>query len=188
MRARRFKFSDGDLERLYEEHSGDVLHYIARRVLDAQDAMDLMSETFATALASSKNFRGSSIAEARPWLFGIAGNLLRHYYRRGRIVQTAMRKLELERTELTIDEIAEIESFAQYQDLRLRVAAALNQLPDDFRSAVQMRAVQGMTYAETAARLGVTEALVRQRVSRGLRQLRAIVESTAPREAERVHG
>lgn len=166
------KLSDEDLERLYAENSQDLLRYLARRVFDAQDAMDLMSETFAQALASRNRFKGESLAEGRPWLFGIAGKLVHKYYRRGGVERTAAEKLRLERVELTSDDIAAIEKLGDLATVRRAVAGALKHLPADQQEAIQLRVVCEVPYCEAAKELGVSEDVVRQRVSRGLKHLR----------------
>ena len=54
--------------------------------------------------------------------------------------------------------------------------AALGALPDAEREAIEARVLDEADYGEIAARLQCSEAVVRQRVSRGLRRLRATVE------------
>ncbi|WP_433274128.1 CU044_5270 family protein [Actinosynnema sp. CS-041913] len=79
---------DGDLSgpdpgsvfgRLFDEHAGSLHGYLARRIGD-QAADDLVSETFLVALQQRHTYDPAR-AGVRPWLYGIAGNLLRRHVR-----------------------------------------------------------------------------------------------------------
>lgn len=64
---------------LFERHAGAVHRYLSKRV-GAIDAEDLVGETCATAYRTRGTFRPER-SDARPWLFGIATNLVHHYWR-----------------------------------------------------------------------------------------------------------
>jgi RNA polymerase sigma-70 factor (ECF subfamily) len=66
-------------EQLFDQHFDGVHGYLARRI-GRELARDLASETFATAFAVRRTY-DSERGEPRPWLFGIAHNLLRRHYR-----------------------------------------------------------------------------------------------------------
>jgi DNA-directed RNA polymerase specialized sigma24 family protein len=57
--------------------------FFTRRTYDVDAALDLTAETFARAFAARRRFRGSSDAQAGPWLFAIASGQLAAYPRRG---------------------------------------------------------------------------------------------------------
>jgi RNA polymerase sigma-70 factor (ECF subfamily) len=57
-----------------------------------------------------------------------------------------------------------------------RLLVALDALPDTQRDAIRAHVLDEQSYAELAERLGVAEATLRQRVSRGLARLRTTVE------------
>lgn len=144
-----------------------------RRTQNAELAADLTAETFAQALQSKKRFRrGNGVARA--WLFGIASHVLARSARRQQVEQRARQKLGLERLELDDDAIARIEQLAD-ADV---VALALDGLDESRRVAVHARIIEEQPYELIAERLSCSEAVVRQRVSRGLRQLRTSLEGT----------
>src|SRR3954453_8817826 len=72
-----------DISRLYRDHAKSLLVFLARRVYDPEVAMDLLAETFASAFVVRDQFRGQDDPDAVAWLYGIARNQLRHFYRRG---------------------------------------------------------------------------------------------------------
>lgn len=161
---------------MFDENAQALLRFFARRVIDLQVATDLTSETFAAALSSRRRFRGKTYDDLRPWLFGIAKNLLREYYRKGRVEQEAMRRLAMEPVEVSPDDITELEELAELVELRSRLAGHLGRLPAEQRIAIEQRILRGLEYSRISSDLGVTEATLRARVSRGLRSLRKELE------------
>jgi RNA polymerase sigma-70 factor (ECF subfamily) len=145
-----------------------VIGFFMRATQRADLAADLAAETFACALESVE---GYDPERGRPdqWLFGIARNVLRNSYRRGRVESAARRRLDMPRLELNDESIATIERLAADEG---PVLAALENLPATQRLAIQAHVVEERDYPEIAAELQCSEAVVRQRVSRGLRTLR----------------
>lgn len=67
---------------IFDRHFAEIDRYLARRV-GAALADDLVAETFVVALGSRGRY-DLGAADARPWLFGIAANLLRRHWRTAR--------------------------------------------------------------------------------------------------------
>lgn len=158
---------------LYRAECERMLVYFARRVYDAQLALDLVGETFARAYESRDRFTGE---DGAAWAWGIARNVLHDSYRRGDAERRALRRMGAERVELSDEECRRIEELAGLEDLRALVLAALEGLTPDQRAAVQLRVVDELDYPQVALRLGVSEATARARVSRGLRALAAALD------------
>jgi RNA polymerase sigma factor (sigma-70 family) len=155
----------------YELYAGRVLRYFAHRVAQPDVAFDLASETFATALERCRQFRGSTSEEEQGWLFAIAHSQLSHFWRRGAVERAALARLGIPGVTLDAEEIERIEALADFEAVRGQVKAALETLSGDQRDAVQMRVVGEMEYADIARHVGVSEDVIRARVSRGLRSL-----------------
>jgi RNA polymerase sigma-70 factor (ECF subfamily) len=66
---------------LYERHAPAVFRYLARRA-GPTAAEDLLSEVFIAALDARKRVVAHRSGSALPWLYGIAMNVLRRYFRR----------------------------------------------------------------------------------------------------------
>lgn len=149
-------------EALFRRHAPAVLGFFARRVDGPETAADLMAETFAAALLSSARYRPAR-EPAVAWLWAIARNKLADHHRGEAAGLRALRRLGIERVAL---DDADIERVAQ-----LAAAPDLAALPDDQRAAVEARVVEERSYGDIAAAAGTSEAVIRQRVSRGLRTL-----------------
>lgn len=162
----------------YDAYHRRVLIYLARRLPNAEIAFDLMSETFAKALANRRQFRGTTAEEEQGWLFAIARGELSHYWRRGTVEQSALAKLGIPRVSLTSAEVERVEQLADLSALRPRLVEGLAALPFDQRRAIELRVLAELDYETVAANLGVSEDVVRARVSRGLRTLGRLLGST----------
>jgi len=141
--------------------------WLVRATGDPEAAADLTAETFAAALAGRKRYRPDR-ASAATWLYGIAAHKLNDWRRRGYAEDRARRRMRMERIELTEDDLRELE----YLGGEVKAVELLDELPGGQRSAVRARLVDELTYGEIAFAEGVSEAVVRQRVSRGLAGLR----------------
>jgi RNA polymerase sigma-70 factor (ECF subfamily) len=102
-------------------------------------------------------------------LFGIARNVLATSYRRGRVDAAARERLGLPK--LVLDDHA-TQTIARLSSDKDPAALALADLPHEQRQAVEARVLDERDYAEIAGELQCSEAVVRQRLSRGLRALR----------------
>lgn len=147
-----------------------------RRTYDAEVALDLTAETFAQALKGCHRFRGETADDERAWLIGIAKHLHAQYVRKGVAESRAVRRLGLQLPRPDATEQARVIELAGGAELRAAVAAQLEALNADQRTAVHLRVVEELPYPEIAARLGVSEQTVRARVSRGLRTIAAELE------------
>jgi RNA polymerase sigma-70 factor (ECF subfamily) len=151
----------------YARHAEWVLGYLRRRSPDAELAADLAAEVFAAALAGRRRYRSSS-ESANSWLLAIASNKLNSALRSGYAERRARTRLDMRPIEVTGDDIARIDALGD----SVTVRALLEQLPEDQRAAIVAHVVDDRGYDEIAVGEGVTEAVVRKRVSRGLAGMR----------------
>lgn len=152
----------------YRHFERPMLGFFMNATGRAEVAADLTAETFARALESVANFDAAK-GRADQWLFGIARNVLSASYRRGRVDAAARERLGLPRLILD-DQTAE--SISRLSSRDDRATLALAELPPEQQHAIEARVLQQRDYAEIAGELQCSEAVVRQRVSRGLRALR----------------
>lgn len=157
--------------RFYEDMYEQALGFFARRTFDPETAFDLTAETFACVLRDLQSFRGETPEEGYAWFWAIARHQLWRWRDRGRVEQTALRRLQVEPLPLTEVEFERAEELADLAERRDELATALEALPADQRAAVRMRVIDECSYHEIAMRTGVSQQVVRARVSRGLRQL-----------------
>jgi RNA polymerase sigma factor (sigma-70 family) len=154
----------------YRRHVRGVLAFFRRRVGSAEVALDLTAETFAAALEASARYVPRP-EPARGWLYGIAWSKLHEAQRRGQAEETARRALGMGPIVLSDEAVERLEAIAG-------AGAMLEALPAEQRQAVRARVVDDRSYEEIAAELRCSPGVVRQRVSRGVRALRARLEAT----------
>jgi RNA polymerase sigma-70 factor (ECF subfamily) len=163
-------------EEVVREHSARVYRLAYRLSGNQQDAEDLTQETFV------RVFR--SLAEYTPgtfegWLHRITTNLFLDLARRRQRIRFDALPEDTERLagrERSPEQV--------YADLHLDpdVQSALDALPPDFRAAVVLCDIEGLSYEEIAATLGIKLGTVRSRIHRGRLQLREALRHRAPRE------
>ena len=161
---------------LYRRESPMLLTFCARRVLDAETALDLVAETFAQAFRSRRGFRGATEIEARAWLLTIARRQIAAYLKKGVLDRRLVERVGFQVPAMAPDEIAAVEDRAGLPALRATLGAELAKLTGEQREALRLRVVEERPYDEVARSLGITEATARARVSRGLRAMSAALE------------
>lgn len=154
----------------YDRHHMTLLGALRRRVGSTEVALDLTAEIFATALERCERFEDRGPGSATAWLFGIARFKLIDLYRDGAAENRARERLGLGRLVVDDQEIEALE--ARLSARQAGVQDALAALPADEQDAIRARVVDEDGYPMIAARFSVSESVVRQRVSRGLRRLR----------------
>jgi RNA polymerase sigma-70 factor (ECF subfamily) len=152
----------------YRRHVRGVLAFFRRRVGSAEVALDLTAETFAAALEASPRYQPRP-EPARGWLYGIAWNKLHEAQRRGRAEDTVRQALGMAPIVLSDEGIERIEAASG-------AGSMLEALPSERRAAVQARVVDERPYEEIAAEMLCSPSVVRQRVSRGVKAMRANLE------------
>ena len=146
-----------------------VLGFFVKATGRPELAADLAAETFARALESVDGYDRAK-GRADQWLFGIARNVLGSSYRAGRVEARARERLGM--GILVVDDHA-AHTIARLSECGEEAALALAALPEEQRRAIEARVVEGLDYGEIAGELRCSQAVVRQRVSRGLSTLRA---------------
>jgi RNA polymerase sigma-70 factor (ECF subfamily) len=157
--------------RLYRTHASALLVFFQRRVFDAELAMDLMADTFTVALDRGAAYRGSTARELSGWLWSIARSTLHDHELRVETRSRMDHRISRERRALSDGEIERIEELAGLSELRDAVRDHLDRLPEEQRTAVCLRVLEDMSYADIATRLDIAPAAARMRVSRGFRNL-----------------
>lgn len=159
----------------YCRHERGMLLFFLRRTSSAELAADLTAEVFAAALDAAQRFRPGP-RPAIAWLYGIANNKLAASYNRGRVEERARKRLQAEPLILNDEALERVEALADAGRRAEVVKELLAQLPADQHDAVRAYVLDERPYEEIARDLETSQAVVRQRVSRGLRSLRMNLE------------
>jgi RNA polymerase sigma-70 factor, ECF subfamily len=149
----------------YARHLAGVEAYFARRV-GREAAADLAAETFASALVARRRFIPREKTPAVGWLYAIAARRLVDFQRRE---LSGQRTLELLAGEAAVRQPTAPAPATVAVDLDLGL---LRHLSPDQRHAILAHIVEGRNYRQIASASRVSEASIRQRVSRGLSALR----------------
>jgi RNA polymerase sigma factor (sigma-70 family) len=156
---------------LFERHAPSVHRYLVKRV-GPENAEDLLGETFAIAFRSRGDY-DLSRHDARPWLFGIATNHARHFWRSEYRRQS---RTFLGLGDVTVpDHGDDAISSAFFSSQEGAVAHALAQLDDGHLDVLLLVAGPGFTYEEVSVALGIPIGTVRSRMSRARRRLRELL-------------
>jgi RNA polymerase sigma-70 factor (ECF subfamily) len=159
---------------------------IGRRLQSKVDPADLVQETFLKAHRHFDQLRGNTEAELVSWLrqilAGNVANLVRHYYgTRGRDVRLE-RELadELERSSQAwplglVAHQASPSQMAAHREEAVLLADALAGLPPDYGEVIVLRHLQGLPFAEVAARMGRSVDSVEKLWVRALARLRKVL-------------
>ena len=148
----------------FSEEFASLHRYLARRVgFSAAD--ELAAETFTVAFRSWEKL--DPARPVRPWLYGIAANVMRHHWRKERRMLRAYARTGVDPVSAE-DEPAE--------DTR-ELASALAELRHDEREILLLHAWAELTDREIAAALGIPAGTVKSRLSRTREKLRNRLES-----------
>jgi RNA polymerase sigma-70 factor (ECF subfamily) len=153
-------------DELVRQHADRVYRLAYRLSGNQHDAEDLTQETFIRVFRSVKNYQPGTF---EGWLHRITTNLfLDMVRRRGRVRMEALPD-DYDRVPADEPNPEEI-----YHESRLGpdLQAALDSLPPEFRAAVVLCDIEGLSYEEIGATLGVKLGTVRSRIHRGRQALR----------------
>jgi RNA polymerase sigma factor (sigma-70 family) len=159
---------------LYRRYMPLLVRWCVRETGNRELAADLSAEVFAAALTAARRYRPER-GPVGAWLLGIARNKLAESRRRGRIEESARRRVGVPQWALTDADLERVDELASLDE---HVLGLLEQLPVATRTALRGRVLDERSYEELAAELRCSQAVVRQHVSRGLRQLRSRLEET----------
>lgn len=163
---------------LVAEHADSVYRLAYRLCGNQHDAEDLTQETFLRVFRSLNSYRPGTF---EGWLHRITTNLFLDMVRRRNRIRMEALPEDYER--VVGDGLNPEQAFhAAHLDPSLQ--DALDNLSPDFRVAVVLCDVLGMSYEDIADTLGVKMGTVRSRIHRGRSQLRASLEKAAANDDE----
>jgi RNA polymerase sigma-70 factor, ECF subfamily len=171
-------------EEVVERYHGKVFQLVYRFVGDYDAACDLTQDTFVRAYGAWGEFRGD--AQVYTWLYRIATNHCLNYQKKVR------RRQRLEG--ISLDAPLEADGFegnGAYQvaderplplqvlesrELRARLHQVLRELPDDYRTVVVLRDIEGLSYEEIARVTDCTLQTIKSRLFRARNAVRRLLE------------
>lgn len=163
-------------EQVVTDHSAKVFRLAFRLTGNRFDAEDLTQEVFVRVFRSLANFKPGTLDG---WIHRITTNLF---------LDQARRKQRIRFDGLADDAESRLpgrdpgpERSFEFNNLDLDIQAALKDLPPDFRAAVVLCDIEGLSYEEVADALGIKLGTVRSRIHRGRTMLRGKLAHRDPR-------
>ncbi len=165
---------------LFDRHFPEILGYLRRRI-NAAVAEDLAAETFTVAFRRRHSF-DSSKGQVRPWLYGIATNLLRHEKRRE---VRELRAYARDACDPLNEDLDPSVSLVERVTAEAEVAGALAKLSRVERDALLLHTWAELSYEEIAEAMQTPVGTVRSRLARARSRMRELLEAAGQVE---VHG
>lgn len=179
---------DQAFEVLFAKYQRKVARLLSRYIRDQSEVEDVSQEAFIKAYRALPSFRGESAFYT--WLYRISINTAKNYLvAQGRRAPTS--------TEFDVDEAESFEDAGQLRDINTpeslmqsrqigeTVDAAMAGLPDDLRSAIMLREIEGLSYEEIAEAMSCPIGTVRSRIFRAREvvadKLRPLLDTAADR-------
>lgn len=164
------RFCQGEaaaFDALFQRYSRPVHGYLTRVTGSASAAEDLVQLTFLSLVRARGRFQEG--ARVKPWLYAIATNAARDHQRRSRRPEELTEKGELP-TAVAADTPGPRDT-----GLERTVQRALAMLPEGQRIPIMLHRFEGMSFAEIAESMGLTESAVKVRAHRGYARLRELL-------------
>jgi RNA polymerase sigma-70 factor (ECF subfamily) len=164
---------------LVAKYQHKILNLVMRYVKDPSEAMDVAQEAFIKAYRAVPMFRGDSAFYT--WLYRIAINTAKNH-----LVAAKRRPISLE---AELSEAEGFESFASLRDgdtperlaLTDEIGEAINraveELPEELRTAILLREIEGMSYEEIAQAMDCPVGTVRSRIFRAREAIDKSIQS-----------
>jgi len=153
---------------LVSKYQNKIFAIISRFVSDQAEVYDVAQETFIKAYRALPNFRGDS--QFYTWVYRIAINTAKNYLTaKGRRPPASVidsQDAESYGVGVALREKASPEKLLMRDQLEKVIFDTIDDLPDDLKTAITLREIEGMSYEEIADSMGCPVGTVRSRIFR----------------------
>lgn len=153
---------------LVRKHQHKVANLVGRYIKDQAEVYDVVQEVFLKAYRGMDKFRGESAFYT--WLYRIAVNTAKNYLasrsRRSAEYEVDADEAEQYGGESALKEYATPEREILTQEIKETVIKAIEELPEDLRTAITLREIDGLSYEEIAEVMDCPIGTVRSRIFR----------------------
>lgn len=153
---------------LVTKYQSRIVNLVSRFVRNQADALDVTQEAFLKAYRALPKFRGDSAFYT--WLYRIAVNTSKNYLalqsRRAGEMEQDIAEIEQIDGNAALREHATPENLLLRDEIQATVVASIEDLPDDLRTAITLREIEGLSYEEIASVMECPIGTVRSRIFR----------------------
>ena len=153
---------------LVKKYQHKIVNLVSRYVRDNADALDIAQEAFIKAYRALPRFRGDSAFYT--WLYRIAINTAKNYIvtqdRRPPIGDVDATEAEQYDGAQALHETDTPEKLVLKEEIEKTIYAAIDELPDELKTAITLREFEGMSYEEIATTMDCPVGTVRSRIFR----------------------
>jgi len=161
------------IDRLYTQHHGWLHNWLWHKLGCRDGAADLAHDTFLRVLTAAPE---QALREPRAYLSTIAQGLLVSRWRR----LTLERRYLAELAELPAGAAASPEDTALAVELLVRIDTMLGELSANARQAFLLAQIDGLTYTQIAAQLGVSDRMIKKYMAQAMLQCALLIGDDAP--------
>ncbi len=172
----------GAFDILVQKYQHKVINLVGRFVSDHAECQDIAQDAFIKAFRAIDNFRGDS--QFYTWLYRIAANTAKNHLA-SRARKSANYTVDVDDAEhfegeSGLKEYANPENLLLTDEIRATIFSAIEKLPDDLKSAITLREIDGLSYEEIADVMDGPIGTVRARIFRARdvidKELRPLLE------------
>ncbi|MDP1708054.1 MAG: RNA polymerase sigma factor RpoE [Gammaproteobacteria bacterium] len=158
----------GAFDILVLKYQHKIVRQVSRYVRDLSEAQDVAQEVFLKAYRALPGFRGESAFYT--WLYRIADNTAKNYLmaqkRRPSGSGIELEDAEQAGLESALVVVATPENLLLRDEIEKTVFSAIEQLPEELRTAITLRELEGLSYEDIAQAMGCPVGTVRSRIFR----------------------
>lgn len=177
--ARSLAGDDRAFAEIVRRHREALYHIALASLGNTDDALDAVQDAFVAAHGALRRF--DVARPLRPWLAAITLNRCRDLARRRRVRRFFAFALPLDESAESIPfDTPSAETAAADREELDRTVKAMADLPPALREPLILRIVSGLSQAETARTLGISEKAVETRLRRARQQLRSALDLKEP--------
>jgi RNA polymerase sigma-70 factor (ECF subfamily) len=160
------------------KYQNKLAKLISRYIRDHSEVMDVTQEAFIKAYRALPKFRGDSAFYT--WLYRIAINTAKNFLvaQGRRPPSTDIDSVDAEQYEVDsmLKDRATPEKLAQRDEIEAAVMRAIEELPEDLRTAITLREFEGLSYEEIAEAMECPIGTVRSRIFRAREAINTVLE------------
>ena len=172
----------GAFDILVQKYQHKVINLVGRFVSDQAECQDIAQDAFIKAYRAIHSFRGDS--QFYTWLYRIAANTAKNFLasraRKSPAYSVDVEDAEHFEGESGLKEYANPENLLLTDEIRATIFRAIENLPDDLKSAITLREIDGLSYEEIANVMDCPIGTVRSRIFRARdvidKELRPLLE------------